>query len=164
MEAQVNGYITGAFGLRVRTPVLHQTKGDYTKNTKASAEARTAGNALGQGWGLLNDRAMNAVLRRAKEAGYQYDILPVAKIHDATYYLVRNKAHIVAWLNNTIVEEAKWQNHPVIEHPEVGLSANMDIFYPTWADPIGLPDKINSLELIKLMNSKVNSNDTSKPD
>ena len=78
--------------------------------------------------------------------------------------MVRNKAHIVAWLNNVIVEEAKWQNHPVIEHPEVGLSANMDIFYPTWADPNGLPDKINSLELIKLMNSKVNSNDTSKPD
>lgn len=59
------------------------------------------------------------------------------------------------------MEEAKWQDHPVIEHPEVGLSANMDIFYPTWADQISLPDKINSLELIKLMNSKVNSNDTS---
>ena len=35
LEAQVNGYVTGAFGLRVRTPVLHQTKGDYTKNTKS---------------------------------------------------------------------------------------------------------------------------------
>ena len=160
VQAQKDGYVTGAFGLRVRTPILSKTKGNYEKDSKASAEARTAGNALGQGWGLLNDRAMNAVLSRAKEAGYQYDILPVCKIHDATYYLVRNKAHIVAWLNNVIVEEAKWQDHPVIYHPEVGLSANMDIFYPTWADQISLPDKINPVELIKLMNDKVNSNDT----
>ena len=36
----------------------------------------------------------------------------------------------------------------------------MDIFYPTWADQISLPDKINPVELIKLMNDKVNSNDT----
>ena len=81
VQAQKDGYVTGAFGLRVRTPILSKTKGNYEKDSKASAEARTAGNALGQGWGLLNDRAMNAVLSRAKEAGYQYDILPVCKIH-----------------------------------------------------------------------------------
>ncbi|MDT9694234.1 hypothetical protein Q5762_39065, partial [Streptomyces sp. P9(2023)] len=54
-EAAKTGYVTVAFGLRVRTPLLHQV---IRKNGKtpfeADAEGRSAGNALGQSWCLLN--------------------------------------------------------------------------------------------------------------
>ena len=78
-EATVNGYVTGAFGLRVRTPMLIGA-GSKLTNLQA-AESRTAGNALGQGWGLLNNRAMNAVLKRVDEAGLAESIYPIAAIH-----------------------------------------------------------------------------------
>lgn len=75
------GYITTGFGLRVRTPILKNTIYSSNMTNIASAEARTAGNALGQGWGVLNDRAMNEVLERVDNEGKTSDILPVAKIH-----------------------------------------------------------------------------------
>ena len=54
-EAAKKGYVTGAFGLRVRTPLLHQViRGNRRTPYEAEAEGRTAGNALGQSWCLLN--------------------------------------------------------------------------------------------------------------
>lgn len=78
-QAKKDGYVTGAFGLRVRTPLLHNNFGKLSN--EAAAEARTAGNALGQGWGLLNDRAMNAVLKRVRESKFNGMVQPCAKIH-----------------------------------------------------------------------------------
>ena len=57
-QASKDGYITAAFGLRVRTPLLAQVVRGNSKTPKeAQAEGRTAGNALGQSWCLLNSRA-----------------------------------------------------------------------------------------------------------
>lgn len=79
-QACIDGYVSGAFGLRVRTPMLYRANPNKLTNIQA-AESRTAGNALGQGWGLLNNRAMNAVLKRIDEAGLTEDIYPIAAIH-----------------------------------------------------------------------------------
>ncbi len=82
--AKLNGYVTVAFGLRVRTPALKQAMQGKLTNLQAQ-EARTAGNALGQSWGLLNDRAMLAVLEKVKASKFRNDILPASKIHDCCY-------------------------------------------------------------------------------
>ena len=147
-EATVNGYVTGAFGLRVRTPML---KGAGSKLTNLqAAESRTAGNALGQGWGLLNNRAMNAVLKRVDEAGLTESIYPIAAIHDACYYMIKNDAEIITWFNKVVTEEARWQNHPDITHPLVGLEGQLDLYFPSWANPLTLPENLNQEELINL--------------
>ena len=147
-EATVNGYVTGAFGLRVRTPMLIGA-GSKLTNLQA-AESRTAGNALGQGWGLLNNRAMNAVLKRVDEAGLTESIYPIAAIHDACYYMIKNDAEIITWFNKVVTEEARWQNHPDIAHPLVGLEGQLDLYFPSWATPLTLPEKLNQEELINL--------------
>lgn len=80
-QAYKDGYITTGFGLRVRTPFL---KGKpYTRDRKGleGAESRTAGNALGQGWGVLNDRLMNSLMETIDKEGLSLDILPINKIH-----------------------------------------------------------------------------------
>lgn len=138
-QAQKDGYVTVAFGLRVRTPVLSQ----FPNTSIGQAEARTAGNALGQGWGMLNDRAMNEVLNQVDKLGLNNDILPVNKIHDCCYYLVRNDIQTISTLNTLCTNAAKWQNHPDIEHPDVGLSGQLDLFYPDWSNPITLPEQCN---------------------
>lgn len=81
-EASELGYITAAFGLRIRTPAIKQVIWGTTKVPhEAAAEGRTAGNALGQSWGLTTNRAMNAVMERVYKSKHKYDIKPCAMIH-----------------------------------------------------------------------------------
>ena len=144
-QAKIDGYVTVAFGLRVRTPLLKAKP----NSSAAAAEGRTAGNALGQGWGMLNSRAMNKVMEQVDNLGLSEDILPVAMIHDATYYLVRNDIKTIETLNRLAVEQAYWNDHPDIYHPEVGLGGQLDLFYPSWATPITLPEQCDEQTLIE---------------
>lgn len=150
-QAYKDGYVTTGFGLRVRTPFL---KGKtYTRDRKGleGAEARTAGNALGQGWGVLNDRAMNAVMDEVDRLGLYNDILPINRIHDACYYLVRNDINVLLKLNELVVKESYWNEHPDIYHPEVSLGGQLDVFYPDWSNPMTLPEKCSEEQLINLV-------------
>lgn len=147
-EAGVNGYITAAFGLKVRTPLLKLNKSNL--RSLQAAEKRTAGNALGQSWGLLNNRAMSGVMRRVDLAGLTDSIYPIAAIHDACYYMIKADTNLVLWFNKVVTQEAKWQNDPVIEHKEVKLSGELDIFFPSWANKITLPEHLTKKQLITL--------------
>lgn len=157
-QACVTGYVTTGFGLRVRTPILRNTVySDHMPNL-AAAEARTAGNALGQGWGVLNDRAMNEVIEQVDKLGLSEHILPVGKIHDACYYKVRNDIDIILTINRLTTQAARWQDHPVIAHDEVHLSGQLDLFYPDWAHPITLPEECDEGQLIQIVQKALEKN------
>ena len=143
--AKINGYVEVAFGLKVRTPIL-KAKPD---SSLAAAEGRTAGNALGQSWGLLNDRALNEVITKVDELGLTTSILPVGKVHDCGYYLVKNDIALIEILNKLCVQAAKWQEHPVIADDDVHLSGQLDLFHPSWATPITLPEECDENCLIE---------------
>ncbi len=150
-EASKVGYVTVAFGLRVRTPMLkHCVLG--TKNTpyEAEAEGRTAGNALGQSYGLLNSRAYMAFMQEVRKSKYCHDIKLCAQIHDAGYLLIRDDANLVRWVNENLVRHAKWQELDEIKHDTVKLGGNLSIFYPTWADELTLPNGADVPTLIQL--------------
>lgn len=150
-EASKNGYVTVAFGLRVRTPLLKQIiYGSSTMPSEAMAEGRTAGNALGQSYGLLNNRAACAFMKKVWESPYRNDIKPVSLIHDAIYILIRDDADIVEWANRELINAMKWQELPEIQHDQVKLGAALDLFYPNWANAITLPNNA-SKETIKEM-------------
>ncbi len=148
-KASDDGYATVAFGLRVRTPILAQTILN-TANTPwaAQAEARTAGNALGQSYGLLNNRAGIEMYDRIIEAEYELDIFPIAHIHDAQYFLVRNEVGIVEWFNKNLIECMEWQELPEIQHDKVKLGGNVDVHYVHWAQPIKLKNGANKQEIL----------------
>lgn len=152
-QAQKDGYVSVAFGLKVRTPVLSK----LPNTSVGQAEARTAGNALGQGWGMLNDRAMNEVLTQVKLLGLEEDILPVGKVHDCCYYLAKNAISTIETLNRLCVKAASWQEHPNIAHDTVHLHGNLDLFYPDWSHPITLPEECNEECLINIVNEHLNS-------
>jgi len=81
-QASKDGYVTVAFGLRVRTPLLKQVvRGNSKTPYEAEAEGRTAGNALGQSWGLLNNRAASEYMAIVRKSKFAHDILPGAHIH-----------------------------------------------------------------------------------
>lgn len=157
-QACKDGYITTGFGLKLRTPTLKETVYNQYMGKYAQAEARTAGNALGQGWGVLNDRARNATIRRIDEAGHSMNILPVAAIHDANYYMVRKDPEILHWFNQVVVEETAWQEHPLIKHDKVHLSGELEIFYPNWSRAIPVKPDITLDEMKELFINKINYN------
>ena len=152
--ATKTGYVTGAFKLRLRTPILKQTVLNTPKTPyEAKAEGRTAGNMLGQSYGMLNNRAAIEFQERVFNSNYAEDILPCAHIHDAQYFLVRNEVQIVEWFNKNLVECLAWQNLPEIMHPTVKLSGGIDLFYPTWGDPTSIPNGASSKQLLDICNA-----------
>ena len=135
------GYITAAFGLRVRTPLLHQVIRNTSRTPyEAQAEGRTAGNALGQSWGLLNNRAWIEFMQKVRKSQHRLDIRPCAQIHDAGYMMVRDDIDAVSYSNEHLVQAVAWQEHPDIAHPTVKLSGTLSIFHPSWAEEIEIPN------------------------
>lgn len=135
------GYVTVAFGLRVRTPMLHQVVLGTSKTPfQAEAEGRSAGNALGQSWCLLNSRAGSEFMGEVRASEHRNDVKPCAQIHDAQYYLVRDNIDTMVWANERVVHACEWQNHPDIWHDEVKLGGEFSIFYPDWSKECVLPN------------------------
>lgn len=136
-QASRTGYITAAFGLRVRTPLLHQViRGTSKTPHEAEAEGRTAGNALGQSWCLLNSRASVEFMRKVRASKHRLDIRPSAQIHDAQYHMIRDDIGVLRWYNHHLVEAVEWQDHPDIYHEIVKLGGSVSIFFPSWAHEV----------------------------
>lgn len=150
-QARIDGYVEVAFGLRLRTPALKATIGGsrYTPS-QAAAEGRTAGNALGQSYGLLNNRAAVAFMDKLHKSPYRLDVKLICLIHDSIYLIVRQVPEILAWVNKTLTEEMAWQGLPEIMHPDVPLGAEMDIHYENWAQPITMPCNATADEIVAL--------------
>ena len=151
-QATKDGYVTLAFGLRLRTPLLAQSILNTTSTmNEASQEARTAGNALsGQSYGLLNNRAVIAFMKKVWASKWRTDIKPVALIHDAIYLLIKDDIECVKWVNDNLIEEMSWQDLPEIQHPDVHLGAELDIYYPNWNNAITLPNNISEEEILAI--------------
>jgi DNA polymerase-1 len=153
-EASNTGYVECAFGLRVRTPILKQTLfNTQVTPYEAMKEGRTAGNALGQSWGMLNNRAAIALQETVLASEFALDIRPSMHIHDAQYFLVRDELDVVEFLNNELGKEMSWQDDPKIQHDVVSLSGDLDLFHPHWGESVTLPNYAKPLEIEDLVES-----------
>jgi DNA polymerase-1 len=140
-QASKDGYVTVAFGLRVRTPLLKQVvMGNSKTPYEAMAEGRTAGNALGQSWCLLNSRASGEFMEKVRKSEHRLNIRPCAHIHDAQYMLVKDDISAVLYANKHLVKAVEWQEHPDIAHDEVKLGGEFSIFWPDWSKEITIPN------------------------
>ena len=150
-QANKDGYVTVAFGLRVRTPLIKQVIWNGPKMPReAAAEGRTAGNALGQSYGLLNNRAAVDFWTKVWASPYRYDILPCALIHDAIYALIKAEPEIMEWANRELIKSMQWQELPEIQHPQVKLGAALDIFWPNWSNAVTLPNNATAAEIVDI--------------
>lgn len=152
LGASHRGYVELAFGLRLRTPVLHQAiLGNRQTPREAQAEGRTAGNALGQGWGLLNTRAWVEFMQKVRtHPEYRTLLRPCAQIHDAGYAIIPDDLGLLRWTNQHLVQAVEWQDDPLIAHPEVKLGGELSIFYPSWAEELSLPNHASEEKIKEL--------------
>lgn len=149
-QASKDGYGTGAFGLRIRTPLLARSVMGSSKTLReAQAEGRSLGNAIsGQSYGLLTNRAANKFMERVWASEFADDILPIALIHDAIYILVRKNPAAIKFANDNLIECMAWKGLPEISDPRVPLPANLDLYWPTWKDEITLDNNLSEQEII----------------
>ncbi len=154
--AAKHGYIDIAFGLRLRTPTLKNcVYGSKSMPYEAVAESRTVGNACGQSYGMLNNRAGIAVQEQTLNSKYAEFVLPIAHIHDAQYFIVLECPEVITWTNKVVTTEMFWQELPEIQHDEVTLGGNLDIFYPNWAYHVTLPLDVSSDQIETIVNNHV---------
>lgn len=148
-EASKTGYITAAFGLRVRTPLLQQViRGTSATPYEAEREGRTAGNALGQSWCLLNSRASVEFMRIVRQSRFSNVIRPIAHIHDAQYFIIPDDIEVLMFVNEHLVKAVQWQEHPDIAHPTVKLGGEVSVFHPSWAHEAVIPNSANKNEIL----------------
>lgn len=155
-QATVDGFVQVAFGLRVRTPLLKQSVlGNSRTMYEAEAEGRTAGNAIGQSFGLLNNRAANAFMEKVWNSEFKYDILPISLIHDAIYLMIKDDLRVLKFVNDNLVEEMSWQELPEIQHDEVKLGAELDVCYQGWHQAITIPNHATEAEIVTALQKGV---------
>ena len=154
-QAAKTGYVTVAFGLRLRTPLLQAVlRGTSKTPSAAEAEGRTAGNALGQSWGLLNTRAGSEFMNKVRSSKHRLNIRPCVHIHDAQYYLIKEDLDAVHYANTHLVKAVEWQEHPLIWHDQVKLGGKFAIYFPTWNEEIKLPNHATPEEILNVVTSK----------
>lgn len=142
-----NGYIDCAFGLRLKTPIVGMCiLGNSKTPYEAEAEVRSGNNAVTQSWGMLLNRAMIATNNRIIQVGYENYILPINMIHDAGYFLVKNDPIYIKFLNDTLIEEMEWNDHPKIKSTEVPMAAQLEIGH-SWDKLITLKNKASIEEI-----------------
>lgn len=151
-QASIDGYVTVAFGLRLRTPMLAQViRGNSRTPHLAEAEGRTAGNALGQSWGLLTTRASIEFMERVRSTpAMRLAIQPCNSIHDALYYIIDDDVDTVAFANKHLVKAMQWQNHPDIYHDKVKLGGSLSIFFPNWSKELTIPNGATEEQIINI--------------
>ena len=150
-EGAKNGHVVGAFGLLLRTPIIHQTLLRKSSTPyESSSESKTAGNMLGQSYGLLNNRSANEFQERTLNSKHSLNIRPIAHIHDAQYFMVRNQVGTVKWFNDNLIETMEWQDLPELQHPTIKLGGQCSIFYPTMAQEIKLPNGASKSDIMRI--------------
>lgn len=155
-QASKDGYVTLAFGLRLRTPKLAQVVfGNKRTPAAAAAEGRSAGNAMGQSYCLLNNRAASEFMGGVRKSEFRLDIRPCAHIHDAQYYLIRDDLRAVTYTNVHLVKAVEWQDDPAIYHPEVKLGGELSVFYPSWKEEISIPNGLRDQQIFDFVEKKL---------
>lgn len=158
-QASKDGYVTIAFGLRLRTPLLHQViRGTSKTPHQAQAEGRTAGNALGQSYCLLNSRAGVEFNGKVRKSEYRMDIKPSAQIHDAQYFIIRDDIKTIKYTNDHLVKAVQWQEDPAIAHDEVKIGGQFGIFYPNWNTEITLSNGATEEEIFSTIDQHLREN------
>lgn len=141
-QASKDGHITCAFGLRVRTPLLAQVVlGTSRTPHEAASEGRTAGNALGQSWCMLNSRAASEFMGIVRQGEYRLVVRPCAHIHDAQYYMIRDDIPTLMYVNKHLSKAVSWQEDPLIQNEHIDMSGQLEIYHPTWGQGFDIPNE-----------------------
>jgi len=123
---------------------VHLGLGLHLKTDDPKKDIRTLANATIQFWSILTLLAINKMHEEIDSQSYEEDIFCIATIYDSAYYVVRDDAETIKWLNDTIVPI---MNKDFLIDQIVHNEATGEIG-PNWADLQQIPNEA-SLEQIQ---------------
>ncbi len=138
-QAKHDGFTTGAFKLKLRTPRVRSID-----SQQVGKEGRSLVNMTIQSYGLLMNRAGDTTQKAIEKEGKVEDVILVNQIHDALYGLCRDDAETMQWVNNTVVGA---MTEDFKEDQEIKLESNVD-FGLSWDKTYECPNNA-SIEEIK---------------
>jgi DNA polymerase-1 len=148
-KARIKGYVTLAFGLRLRTPRLVARE---VPKFALKSEQRSAGNALFQSYSLLTTRAFSRFMRRVwKHPLYCDKVFAIVTIYDSIYVDIPNDLDCLKWVNDNLIECMKdISDCPELQHDTVKLGSELELYYPSWANPITIPNNASMQQIEKI--------------
>ena len=109
----------------------------------------------GQSYGQLTNRAAVEFMEKVWASPYRTSILPVAMIHDAIYLVIQDDIDVVKFVNDELINSMAWQELSEIRHETIKLSSKLDIFWPSWANSLEIPNNATSAEITQLCGEHV---------
>ena len=99
---------------------------------------------------MLINRTATAIINKIIDSEYYDRIFPCNTIHDAIYFMWLNDNKVTQWLNNNLIDEMRWNDHPTIKSDDVPMEANLDIGI-NWAEQYTLPNNatLKQIEEVK---------------
>jgi len=151
------GYISCAYGLKVRTPMLAAS----LLNTKITpsitkAEFRSANNAVTQSHGLMTTVAGTNFRKRLEASRHRYNILLTNFIHDAVYGVVKNAPETIEWLNNNLIDCMVNSGDSQVKAGMhiVPIEAELDIG-PSWDKQYTLKNNMSKTEIKEFLDENI---------
>jgi DNA polymerase-1 len=149
--ATEHGYVECAFGLKLRTPFLKKTIRTKKHNVyHAEKEGRSAANAITQSWGMLLNRTAITIINKIIYSEHYATIYPINTIHDAIYFLFYNDPEVIKWLNDNLIAEMEWNDHPKIKSTDVPMKAQLSMGL-NWYDQHNIPNQATIAEIKELL-------------
>lgn len=142
-EAHKKGYVSLAFGLRLRCHILkHSILNSNNTPYAALTELRTVQNAFGQSYGMLVSRALVEFNNLVRNSVYRGRIKACNSIHDALYFEIDDDIAVLKYCNDTLVKCLSWQADPAIAHDLVHLGGELSVFFPSWKDEKSISNNV----------------------
>jgi len=123
IEKQIlsKGFVTGAFGLKVRSNLK-----DMSDDRQYASILRTMVNTTIQSFALLMVRTIFKLQERIEKQGYIEDIIISNTVHDSVMLYVKPDTGIIKWLNDNLIELMTYKYD---ESWEVDNEADLEIGY-----------------------------------
>lgn len=158
-KAHKKGYVVGAYGLRLKTPLLKRTVyGDTQVPYAAVSEFRTAANMLsGQSYGLMTINAFYEFMKIVYEhPEYKYKIRPVITIYDAIYIeLDDDDPKQLKFVNDTLIRcMADISKLPELKHKDITMSSTLSLYAGTMATEVEIPNNASLKDIKKIMGKR----------
>ena len=131
---------------------IHLGMGCYLKTDNASRDIRTLNNATCQFWSILTLLTINKMHQLIDDAGLHNDVQCISTIYDSIYYIVKDDATTLKWVNDKLVPimVQDW-----MENQTIANEATAEIGYD-WADMEQIPNGA-TLEEIKAVLANIRS-------
>ena len=124
---------------------VHLGLGCTIKSDDVRKDSRTLFNAVSQFWSILTLLTINALHYEIDEASMGDDVKVTSTIYDSIYFIVKEDATVIKWLNDTIVPIMETD---FLEDQIVPNSANLEIG-ENWSDMIELAHNISEERILE---------------